>query len=195
MRPSALVGRRLGGRTRRFTRAGAGQAARRLVRGVVRHRCDDRCDDRGAATLFVVDDRGAATLFVVGVALALFALAGLVVDGGLAINERQRVADDTEQAARAGADRLAQTALRGGGDVVVDPAAARSAARSYLLGRGYTDAQITVAVDGDHVQVTATRRQPTALLSIVFINSITVSGQADARAVVGIAGEITGGLP
>jgi Flp pilus assembly protein TadG len=134
-------------------------------------------------------------LFVLGVALALFALAGLVVDGGLAINARQRVADDSEQAARAGADRLGEAALRGGGAVAVDPAAARSAARTYLSGRGYADAQVSVAVNGGHVRVTATRRQPTALLSIVFINSITVSGQAEARAAVGITGEITGGLP
>lgn len=140
-------------------------------------------------------DRGAATLFVLGVALALFAMAGLVVDGGLAINARQRVADDTEQAARAGADRLAVDTLRGGGAVTVDPAAAQAAARTYLLARGYTDAQISVTVTGDRVQVAATRQEPTALLSIVFINSFTVSGQAQARAAVGITGEITGGAP
>jgi Flp pilus assembly protein TadG len=135
-------------------------------------------------------DRGAATLFVIGLALALFALAGLVVDGGLAINARQRIADDTEQAARAGADRLAEPSLRGGGSVAVDPAGARAVAIDYLLSRGYSAAQISVTVAGDHVQVSATRQQRTTLLSIVFINSFTVSGQADARAVVGITGAL-----
>lgn len=135
-------------------------------------------------------ERGAATLFVIGLALALFALAGLVVDGGLAINARQRIADDTEQAARAGADRLAEPNLRGDGSVLVDPAGARVVAINFLLSRGYSAAQISVTVTGDHVQVSATHQQPTTLLSIVFVNSFTVSGQADARAVVGITGAL-----
>jgi Flp pilus assembly protein TadG len=41
-------------------------------------------------------------------------LAGLVVDGGLAITERQRAGDIAEQAARAGADDLDPAALRAG---------------------------------------------------------------------------------
>jgi Flp pilus assembly protein TadG len=141
------------------------------------------------------DDRGAATLFVLGLAIALFALAGLVVDGGLAINARQRVADDTEQAARAGADRLAEGTLRNGGTVTVDPAAAGSVALTYLQARGYTAGEFAVSVAGDRVQVSATRTVPTTVLSIVFINSFTVSGQADARAAVGITEEVPGGLP
>jgi Flp pilus assembly protein TadG len=141
------------------------------------------------------DDRGGATLFVLGLAVSLFAMAGLVVDGGSAINARQRVADDTEQAARAGADRLARMTMRGGGGLQVDPAAAQVAARTYLVARGYPSSQIAVTVTGDRVRARATRRTPTAVLSIVFINSFTVSGEAEARAAVGITEEITGGLP
>lgn len=135
-------------------------------------------------------ERGAATLFVLGLAVALFALAGLVVDGGLAINARQRVADDTEQAARAGADRLADDSLRAGGAVVVDAAAARSAASGFLAARGYAAAEVSVRVNGTHVVVAARRRIPTAVLSIVFINAFTVSAEADAHAAVGITGEL-----
>jgi Flp pilus assembly protein TadG len=134
-------------------------------------------------------------LFVLGLAVALFAMAGLVVDGGSAINARQRVADDTEQAARAGADRLARMTMRGGGGLLVDPAAAQVAARTYLVARGYPSSQIAVTVTGDRVRAAATLRMPTAVLSIVFINSFTVSAEAEARAAVGITEEITGGLP
>ena len=52
------------------------------------------------------DERGSATVFVIGFALILFLCAGLVIDGGLAINKRMRIADDAEQAARIGADSI-----------------------------------------------------------------------------------------
>lgn len=58
--------------------------------------------------------RGSFTFAVIFWALIAMMLAGLVVDGGLAITERQRAGDIAEQAARAGADDLDQNALRAG---------------------------------------------------------------------------------
>lgn len=59
-------------------------------------------------------ERGSFTFAVVFWALIAMMLAGLVVDGGLALTERQRAGDIAEQAARAGADDLDQNALRQG---------------------------------------------------------------------------------
>jgi hypothetical protein len=58
--------------------------------------------------------RGSFTFAVIFWALMAMLLAGFVVDGGLAITERQRAGDIAEQAARAGADDLDPAALRAG---------------------------------------------------------------------------------
>lgn len=62
--------------------------------------------------------RGSFTFAVIFWALIAMFLAGLVVDGGLAITERQRAGDIAEQAARAGADDLDQAELRAGNFVL-----------------------------------------------------------------------------
>ncbi len=59
-------------------------------------------------------ERGSFTFAVIFWALMAMMLSGLVVDGGLALTERQRAGDIAEQAARAGADDLDQVALRNG---------------------------------------------------------------------------------
>jgi Flp pilus assembly protein TadG len=127
------------------------------------------------------DERGTATAFVVGMAIVLLACAGLVVDGGTALNARMRLADDVEQAARAGAQEIDVATLRDSGDLVLDSAAAEDRARVYLVGRGYTVG--TVHADQDTVQVAATYEAPTKLLSLISIDSFTVSASATAEAV------------
>ncbi len=57
-------------------------------------------------------ERGSFTFAVIFWALIAMMLAGLIVDGGLAITERQRAGDIAEQAARAGAEELNPDALR-----------------------------------------------------------------------------------
>jgi hypothetical protein len=58
--------------------------------------------------------RGSFTFAVIFWALMAMMLAGLVVDGGLSITERQHAGDVAEQAARAGANDLDQNELRAG---------------------------------------------------------------------------------
>ncbi|MEV0581816.1 pilus assembly protein TadG-related protein [Nonomuraea sp. NPDC050310] len=58
------------------------------------------------------DDRGSMSVFTVLFSVVVFLLAGLLVDGGSAINARLRAADVAEQAARAGADRIDVEHLR-----------------------------------------------------------------------------------
>ena len=64
-------------------------------------------------------ERGSFTFAIVFWALMVMMLAGLVVDGGLAISERQNAGDIAEQAARAAANDLDQNALRAGRYVLV----------------------------------------------------------------------------
>jgi Flp pilus assembly protein TadG len=134
-------------------------------------------------------ETGAATVFVVAFAVVLLVMAGLVVDGGLAINARQRVADDVEQAARAGSAHLDLAALRNGGLVRIDPGPARTAAQNFLAKRDYPASGVSVTATDQQVTVSAQIEQQTALLSLIFIDQFTVRAQGQARPAVGITGE------
>ena len=56
------------------------------------------------------------SVFTVLFSVVVFLLAGLLVDGGAAINARLRAADIAEQAARAGADQIDVDHLRATGE-------------------------------------------------------------------------------
>lgn len=131
-------------------------------------------------------ERGTISALVVVLFVFLMVLAGLVVDGGNAINARQRLIDDAEQAARLAANQIDMDLLRSSGQVAVVWPAAGTAAQAYLAERGYDAGQVTVAPDGDGVAVTVVDTVPTQLLSLAFIPSFTVHGQATARPAVGI---------
>ena len=143
----------------------------------------------------LADDTGAVSVFVIGLVLVLMVVAGLVVDGGRAVNARAALADDAEQAARAGANQIDENVLRASGDVRIDPVAARRAAAEFLAVRGYGPEQVTVDADAIEVHVSLTRVVPTQLLSLIMINDFTVDGEATARAAVGIVTELPGGAP
>lgn len=126
------------------------------------------------------DERAAATVFVVGMAVVLLAAAGLVVDGGTALNARMKLADEVEQAARAGAQEIDETRLRENGEVRLNTAEAGNRARTYLVSLGhpapYVDSQPT------YVTVTADDRVQTRLLGLVGINSFDIHATATAEA-------------
>lgn len=125
-------------------------------------------------------DRGSIAAYLVVMALALFALAGLVLDGGAALTTHGRAADVAAQAARAGADALDGTSLRSPtpAGLTANPAAARAAAQAVLSA---ADVQGTVTVTGSQVTVTAHAAKPTAILAIVGIDE--VGGSATATAI------------
>lgn len=128
-------------------------------------------------------ERGSATVFMLGFATVLVAGAGLVIDGGLALNGRQRIADDAEQAARYGAGAIDEAAYRSRGELVVDTSAATDRATEFMADRGYRN--ISVSVDGDEVTASAEGTVDTVLLNLVGIGSFTVHGEATAAAVDG----------
>ncbi|MCV2394550.1 pilus assembly protein TadG-related protein [Actinotalea sp. M2MS4P-6] len=136
-------------------------------------------------------DEGTASAFVIGLVVALFVVAGLVVDGGRALNARVAAADVAEQAARAGAMQVDVDELRSNGSLALDPTAARSAAAAYLVSQGYDATTASVAADTTAVHVTVRDEVPTSLLQLIFIPTMAVSGGASARAALGIVDEIS----
>jgi Flp pilus assembly protein TadG len=123
------------------------------------------------------------TAFVVTFAAALILLAGLVLDGGLVLAAKRRAINEAEAAARAGAQQIAVDVYRSQGRLVLDPARARAAARSYLAATG--DAG-TVSVAGDRVAVTVRVTQPMQILGAAGLGPATVSGRGAATAERGI---------
>jgi Flp pilus assembly protein TadG len=128
--------------------------------------------------------RGSATVFLLGFAAVLMVGAGLVVDGGLALNKRSQLTDDAEQAARSGANAIDVDTLRSTGVLTVNPDAARAVATDFLSQRGYTN--ISVVVNGNEVNTSAAATVDTAILSLIGIDKFTVTGQATATPETGI---------
>ncbi len=127
-------------------------------------------------------ERGGATIFVLAMSMVLFLCAGLVIDAGMGINTRMRVADDAEQAARAGANAVDVLTLRAGGGVVIDPALARTHALDFLQARGYGPGQFTVTVTADTVAVQVRDHSETTILKLIGIADYPVSARATATA-------------
>lgn len=123
-------------------------------------------------------ERGAATVFVVGMAIMLFVCAGLVVDGGLAINARMTVADDAEQASRVGADTIDLDRLRSTGEIRIDEIEAGNRVRQFLADRGYSPGQYFVDPNFDSVTVTVQDRVDSMFLQVVAIPGFDVEARA-----------------
>jgi hypothetical protein len=117
------------------------------------------------------------TAFVVVLTFGILALAGLTLDGGLALSAKVKANGQAEAAARAGAQAIDLTAYRTNGTLQLAPAQAVSDAHGYLATIG---ASGTVSVSGDTVTVTITASQNTQLLGMVGIKSLTVHGQGSA---------------
>ena len=141
------------------------------------------------------DDAGAVSVFVLGLIVVLMVVAGLVIDGGRAVNARAEIMDDAEQAARTGANQIDPVELRASGQVRILPGAASAAAADYLTARGYDPGRIAVSSSEAQVEVTVRDTVPTSLLQLILIPSFEVEGSAVSRAAVGIVAEIPSGAP
>lgn len=127
----------------------------------------------------VRDDRGQMTAFVVGVVLALWLFAGLVVDGGLALAGKAQALDTAQEAARTGAQQLDVARLRHGGDVKLVTGKAAAAAGAYVTSAGDSG---TASVHGDTVTVHVTHRQRAQVLQLIGVRTLTVTATATAQA-------------
>jgi hypothetical protein len=142
---------------------------------------------RGAAALS--EDEGALSLFLAIVITAAFITAGIVVDAGGALTSRERAADIAGQAARAGANALTGSSLReAAGGLQVGAADADKAAQRVITAADPDDPGAvtgTVTVTGHQVSVKVTVTQPTHLLGLIGVSSLSQSASASATVVYG----------
>jgi hypothetical protein len=124
-------------------------------------------------------ETGMVTAFVVIFTVALVVMAGLVLDGGLALSAKVQAIDDAQAAARAGAQAIDIPLYRSTGQITLDPAQATTDAERYLTQAGHAG---TVEVNGEQVTVTVTISQRTQILSLAGIGHLTVSGTGTANA-------------
>ena len=73
-------------------------------------------------------EQGSVAVFTVVFAVAVIFLTALIVDGGIAMNAKERAADIAEQAARAAAGNIDIAALRAGGGAAISAGACGLAA-------------------------------------------------------------------
>jgi len=137
-------------------------------------------------------ERGSFSLTLVIMAVALLALAGLVVDGGAKLNEAENASAVAQEAARAGAGMVDQSNAYANGKFTIDAGQAVAAARAYLASvvsdgnTAYTGSVTTPTADS--IQVTVTVTEPTRILSIIGIGSMSATETATASLVTGVTG-------
>lgn len=142
----------------------------------MRHPCASRPDG----------ERGSLTLMLAVLMVALLALAGLVIDGGRKLNQSASAYAIAQEAARAGAGMVDRSAAYRSGTFRVDEGQALAAARDYLTGAGYSG---SVTADGTRrIRVTVTVSEPTLVLSLIGIDTMTSTGSAVASLVTGVTG-------
>ncbi len=134
------------------------------------------------------EDRGTVALFTAIFAVFVLVLAGLLVDGGLAIHARQRAADIAEQAARAAADDIDVPYLRSTGRARI-LAGDGPCRRARLLASKYSEVRPPIGCDasgGQAARVDIKIRVKFQLLSAFGFADMTMSSTAFAHPQEGI---------
>lgn len=130
-------------------------------------------DNRHTWSEWRISDRGSVSAFVLVLVIGLFMLAGLGLDGGLALAAKIRATGQAESAARAGAQALDLATYRETGQLRLDASRAQRLAHEYLSTVGATG---TVEVTGDTVTVHVDETYRTQLLSLAGIDTIAAHG-------------------
>ncbi|KJE19432.1 putative Flp pilus-assembly TadE/G [Frankia torreyi] len=124
-----------------------------------------------------ISDDGYVTAFFAILVVALFALAGLALDGGGALNAKTRAISTAAEAARAGAQALDLAVYRADGTRQLDPEQARARALAFLAG---ADADGTASATLTTVTVTVTATYQPQLLTLVGVGPLHLTGTASA---------------
>jgi Flp pilus assembly protein TadG len=162
----------------------------------VRRAAERRPGERASAACRDAE-RGSITLMLAALSVALIALAGIVIDGGAKLRAAENADAIAQEAARAGAGIVNQSTAYSTGTFVVDQSQAITAARAYLAAAahgGMANASVrgAVAAQGrDSIRVTVTVTEPTRVLSIIGIDSMSSTGAATASLVTGVTGPNT----
>jgi Flp pilus assembly protein TadG len=134
----------------------------------------------------VTDERGQVTILVLGLALVVFAIAGLAVDGTRAFLTRRSLQNGADAAALAGAAELdVKTYYASGGrTVVLDEAAARRTAAGWLGRRGLPG-RVEITTEPGRIGVVVRSQTPTSFLGLVGVRAIPVAAEAHAAPLAG----------
>jgi hypothetical protein len=140
---------------------------------------------RSRVARLAADESGMVSVFVVAMTVGILAIAGLSLDGGLALADKVRALGQAEDAARAGAQQIDLAVYRTTGALQLDPQQAQAAAQRLLAADNATG---TVTVDANTVIVTVTATEHTQLLGLVGITTLTVTATGKAVPQSGVNG-------
>ncbi len=121
-------------------------------------------------------ERGSVAVFTVVFAVAVIFLTALIVDGGIAMNARERAADIAEQAARAAAGNINVAGLRADGVAAIGPGACGRAA-SLVSAYSQQDSRGVDRVTGATMtSCVATAGTQTATVAVTITTQPLVAG-------------------
>jgi Flp pilus assembly protein TadG len=149
-----------------------------------RHRGPDRSRHRSRHR-----DRGAVGAFVAVLAPVVIALVGLVYDGGLALEGRQRALNIAEQAARAAGNECDEALLRSRSEcLITDQAGVQRIAEGYMGGGVSLAAPVSI-IDNSHTVIVRTEvKVETVFLGLFGLHEFDiVLPERRATAVTGLA--------
>lgn len=124
------------------------------------------------------DDRGSISIWFATTSFIMVVLVGLVVDVGGQVQTQQHARAVAAQAARAGAQELDATSVKGRG-LSIDPGSAHAAATAYLRAAG-VNGTVTVS-NGTLLTVRTTDTYRPKFLGIIGISRMSVTGEGSAR--------------
>ncbi|RIV38870.1 pilus assembly protein TadG-related protein [Micromonospora radicis] len=135
------------------------------------------------------DDQGRVSIFLAVALVGVLAIIGMAFDGAGQLRTLQRAENLAAEAARAGGQAIDLAAAIEGGPKRIDQGQARRAVEDYLSAAGASGHTVNFPVVGGEtlirVRVTITYRR--AMLGLLgFSNTVTVSGEATARALTGV---------
>lgn len=132
-------------------------------------------------------DRGSLTLMLAVMFVSLLALSGLVIDGGAKLAAAENATSVAQEAARAGAGLVNRGTAYADGTFIVDEGQAIAAADQYLATAGYAGSA-EPGPGANTIEVNVTVTEPTRVLSIIGIDSMSATGTATARLVARVSG-------
>ncbi|WP_405938225.1 pilus assembly protein TadG-related protein [Streptomyces sp. NBC_00726] len=138
-----------------------------------------------------LDDRGSGAGAVIIFALVFMVLAAFVIDGGLAISQRERAADIAEQAARYAAQDIDRAALydESGGAAPINFGNCDARVRAFAREQGMSEPDVAasgcVTADAQRVEAEIRLTYQPVLSGMLFGGQLTVHGRSVAESVAG----------
>lgn len=124
-------------------------------------------------------DRGRVSVFLAIALVGVLILIGMVADGGARLRAMQRADNIAAEAARAAGQGIDGSEAIPGGEKRLLPELASRAAQEYLAAAGVPGTAV-VTDGGQEVVVEVRITEDTAMLSLIGINTINVTGRATA---------------